>query len=109
MGQKNGVNNKTGTTVSKYRGIETLSAKQCRAARHALGWSVAQLALRARVSHQTIRDYESGLRTPIRRNLEAIASVLTMNWVGLKLHVRSPLERPRASGRGRARPSTRLR
>jgi transcriptional regulator with XRE-family HTH domain len=52
------------------------SRKQCREARTWLGWTLGQLAMRAHVSDLTVRDYETGRRTPIESNLRAITEVL---------------------------------
>jgi transcriptional regulator with XRE-family HTH domain len=49
-----------------------ISVEQCRAARAMLGWSQGDLADAAKVSRTTIVDFERGLRTPHRNNLEAI-------------------------------------
>jgi DNA-binding transcriptional regulator YiaG len=53
-----------------------MSPEQCRAARAWLGWSMDDLARRARVSNSTVRDFEAGRREPIRNNLEAIRTAL---------------------------------
>jgi transcriptional regulator with XRE-family HTH domain len=52
------------------------SREQCRKARAWLGWTLGQLAMRAHVSDSTVRDYETGRRTPIESNLRAITGVL---------------------------------
>jgi transcriptional regulator with XRE-family HTH domain len=53
-----------------------MSPEQARAARSWLGWTQAELAKRAVVGLSTVKDYESGNRTPIRNNLEAIKKAL---------------------------------
>lgn len=49
-----------------------LSPEQCRAARGWLDWSQEDLAVKARVSLSTVRDFEKGRRTPIANNLDAL-------------------------------------
>ena len=49
-----------------------LSPEQCRAARGWLDWSQEDLAVRAKVSLSTVRDFEKGRRTPIANNLDAL-------------------------------------
>lgn len=53
-----------------------MSPEQVRAARNWLAWTQAELAERARVGISTVKDYESGKRTPIANNLEAIKRAL---------------------------------
>lgn len=53
-----------------------MSPEQIRAARNWLAWTQAELADRAKVGLSTIKDYESGKRTPIANNLEAITRAL---------------------------------
>jgi predicted transcriptional regulator len=52
------------------------SPEQLRAARNWLAWTQAELARRANVGLSTIKDYESGKRTPIANNVEAICRAL---------------------------------
>lgn len=47
-----------------------------RAARSWLGWTQAELAANAHVGLSTVKDYESGKRTPIANNLEAMKKAL---------------------------------
>lgn len=49
-----------------------MSPEQSRAARGWLGWSQKDLADRASVGLSTVKDFESGSRTPIANNLTAI-------------------------------------
>ena len=49
-----------------------MSPEQVRAARNWLAWTQAELAEKAKVGLSTVKDYESGKRTPIANNLEAI-------------------------------------
>ncbi|MGD9617442.1 MAG: helix-turn-helix domain-containing protein [Alphaproteobacteria bacterium] len=53
-----------------------MSPEQSRAARGWLGWSQTELARRASVSLSTIRDFETGARTPIANNLAAMQRAL---------------------------------
>jgi predicted transcriptional regulator len=53
-----------------------MSPEQVRAARNWLAWTQAELAEKARVGLSTIKDLESGKRTPIANNLEAIQRAL---------------------------------
>lgn len=49
-----------------------LSPEQCRAARGWLSWSQEDLSKRASVGLSTLKDFESGKRSPMRNNLDAI-------------------------------------
>ena len=49
-----------------------ISPEQCRAARAWLGWPQPELAKLAKVGLSTIRDFETGTRTPIANNRQAI-------------------------------------
>jgi transcriptional regulator with XRE-family HTH domain len=53
-----------------------MSPEQVRAARNWLAWTQAELAERSKVGLSTVKDYESGKRTPIANNLEAIQRAL---------------------------------
>lgn len=53
-----------------------MSPEQCRAARAWLNWSQLDLAIKARVSSGTIKDFEAGKRLPHANNLAAIRRVL---------------------------------
>jgi hypothetical protein len=53
-----------------------LTPEQCRAARGWLDWSQDVLAVKAKVSLSTVRDFEKGRRTPIANNLAALEGVL---------------------------------
>lgn len=53
-----------------------MNPAQCRAARALVNWTQPQLADAAGVSPSTLRDFESGKRTPIANNLNAIRSAL---------------------------------
>jgi transcriptional regulator with XRE-family HTH domain len=53
-----------------------MSPEQSRAARGWLGWSQTELARRANVSLSTVRDYETGRRTPIANNVTAMRRVI---------------------------------
>ena len=55
-----------------------MSPEQVRAARNWLGWTQAQLAERSKVSLSTIKDYESGKRSPIANNVEAIQKAMEL-------------------------------
>jgi ribosome-binding protein aMBF1 (putative translation factor) len=50
--------------------------EQCRAARAWLEWTIADLASRAHVGISTVRSFESGERTPIQNNLDALRRTL---------------------------------
>jgi ribosome-binding protein aMBF1 (putative translation factor) len=54
-----------------------MSPEQCRAARAWLDWSQQDLAKRANVGLSTLKDFESGNRTPIANNLASIERALT--------------------------------
>jgi ribosome-binding protein aMBF1 (putative translation factor) len=53
-----------------------MSPEQVRAARNWLAWTQAELADKAKVGLSTVKDLESGKRTPIANNLEAIKRAL---------------------------------
>lgn len=53
-----------------------MSPEQMRAARSWLAWTQAELAAKANVGLSTVKDYESGKRTPIANNLEAMQKAL---------------------------------
>jgi ribosome-binding protein aMBF1 (putative translation factor) len=53
-----------------------MKPEQCRAARGWLDWSQADLAKKAKVGLSTVKDFESGKRTPIANNLEGIRRAL---------------------------------
>lgn len=60
-----------------------LSPEQCRAARGWLDWSQEDLAVRAKVSLSTVRDFEKGRRTPIANNLDALQRAI--NAAGVQM------------------------
>jgi len=62
--------------------MTTLSPEQCRSARAWLAWSQDDLAKAAKVGQSTVKDFESGKRTPIANNLEAIRSALEDAGIG---------------------------
>jgi len=53
-----------------------VTARQVRAARASLDWTIDELAARAAVSPQTIRLFENGSRKPYQRTLEEIQRAL---------------------------------
>jgi ribosome-binding protein aMBF1 (putative translation factor) len=53
-----------------------MSPEQSRAARGWLGWSQTTLAKRASVSLSTVRDFETGARTPIANNISAMTRAI---------------------------------
>lgn len=53
-----------------------LNAIQCRAARAILGWTQADLAAHSSLSPGTVRDFETGRRTPTRANVAAMRRAL---------------------------------
>jgi transcriptional regulator with XRE-family HTH domain len=55
-----------------------MTPEQSRAARGWLGWSQTELARRANVSLSTVRDYETGTRTPIANNVAAMRRAIEM-------------------------------
>lgn len=61
-----------------------MTPEQIRAARNWLAWTQAELAEKAKVGLSTIKDFESGKRTPIANNLEAIKKALEAGgiWFG---------------------------
>jgi hypothetical protein len=57
-------------------GFMLITAAQCRAGRALLGMTQSELAIRAKVTPPTIRDFENCWRKPIDNNLHAIHSAL---------------------------------
>lgn len=53
-----------------------ITPAQSRAARALINWSQPQLSTAAGVSVSTVRDFETGKRTPIANNLAAIRTAL---------------------------------
>ena len=53
-----------------------VTREQCKAGRALVGWSQTDLADAADVGLSTVRDFETGKRTPINNNLSAIKSAL---------------------------------
>jgi transcriptional regulator with XRE-family HTH domain len=68
-----------------------LTPAQCRAARGWLDWNQADLAREARVSMSTVRDFESGKRTPIANNLEALRRAIEAAGVQLVFRKGKPV------------------
>lgn len=68
-----------------------LTPAQCRAARGWLDWNQKDLAERASVSMSTIRDFESGKRTPIANNLEALRRAIDAAGVQLVFRKGKPV------------------
>jgi len=72
-----------------------MSPEQCRAARNWLGWSQQDLAKAASVGLSTVKDFESGSRTPIANNLAAIQRALETSGIeltgGEKPGIRGPI------------------
>jgi transcriptional regulator with XRE-family HTH domain len=68
-----------------------LTPAQCRAARGWLDWTQKDLADRARVSMSTIRDFESGKRTPIANNVEALRRSIEAAGVSLVFRKGKPV------------------
>jgi len=62
--------------------MTNLTPEQCRSARAWLGWSQAELAERAKVGQSTVKDFESGKRTPIQATLAAMRVVLETEGIG---------------------------
>ena len=59
-----------------------LTPEQCRSARAWLGWSQGELAEKAKVGQSTVKDFESGKRTPIQATLAAVRTVLEAEGIG---------------------------
>lgn len=55
---------------------ESITREQSRAARALLDWSQGDLSEAAKISRQTVVDFERGARMPYRNNLDAIRSAL---------------------------------
>jgi transcriptional regulator with XRE-family HTH domain len=50
--------------------------EQCRAARGLVNWNQTQLAAKARVDPNTVRNFESGRTVPLRATLDAMQRAL---------------------------------
>ncbi|WP_020187638.1 helix-turn-helix transcriptional regulator [Methylopila sp. 73B] len=61
----------------------TITPAQSRAARALLNWSQPELAEASKASVSTVRDFETGKRTPIANNLGAIRDALEAAGVEL--------------------------
>ena len=61
-----------------------MTPEQCRAARAWLDWSQEELAVVAKVSLSTVRDFEKGRRKPIINTLEAMKKALEAKGIGFK-------------------------
>ncbi len=68
-----------------------ISPEQCRAARAWLGWPQPELAKRAKVGLSTVRDFETGTRTPIPNNREAMQRAFEAAGVTLLFKEDKPL------------------
>jgi transcriptional regulator with XRE-family HTH domain len=75
-----------------------MTPAQCRAARGLLGWTQAHLAEMARVGLSTVRGFESGAKTPVLHNFEAIRSALTDAGIELLGDEAAPGVRIRENG-----------
>ena len=72
-----------------------MSPEQIRAARNWLAWTQAELADRAKVGLSTVKDYESGKRTPIANNLEAMKRALEDGGISFDAGgISGPIEKP---------------
>lgn len=60
----------------------SLTPPQSRSARGWLGWTQSDLAAKAQVGLSTLRDFESGTRTPIQNNVAAIRRALEDGGAG---------------------------
>lgn len=56
----------------RYKGEITPSPAECGSIRRRLGWRQERLAAEAGLTEKTVRDFESGVRTPHPRTLIAI-------------------------------------
>jgi transcriptional regulator with XRE-family HTH domain len=63
-----------------------MSPEQSRAARAWLGWTQGDLAERAKVGLSTVKEFESGRRTPIANNLQAMHAALTGQGITMEFH-----------------------
>ena len=58
--------------------------EQCRAARAWLDWSQDDLAVSAKVSLSTVKDFEKKRRNPIANNLEAMKRALEAEGISFR-------------------------
>jgi ribosome-binding protein aMBF1 (putative translation factor) len=63
-----------------------MAPEHSRAARAWLGWSQQDLAERAKVGLSTVKQFESGKRTPIANNLSAMHAALTAEGIKMDFH-----------------------
>lgn len=61
-----------GRGPGRYKGEITPSPTECRSIRRRLGWRQERLAAEAGLTEKTVKDFESGVRTPHPRTLIAI-------------------------------------
>jgi len=74
-----------------------MSPEQVRAARNWLAWTQADLAEKAKVGLSTVKDLESGKRTPIANNLEAIQKALESGGISFgQDSIKGPLKSQKA-------------
>jgi DNA-binding transcriptional regulator YiaG len=78
-----------------------MSPEQVRAARNWLDWTQKVLADRAHVGLSTIKDFESGARTPIANNLAAIQQALEGAGVEFVNHPNGKPKGVHVNGRSR--------
>lgn len=62
-----------------------LTPELCRAARAYYGWSQDELAEKAGVGISTLRDFERGVRSPIKQNLLALERALASAGTDLEV------------------------
>lgn len=69
-----------------------MTPEQLRAARNWLGWTQQEMATRAKVGLSTIKDFESGKRSPIPNNVVAIRAALEAGGIAFSENgIRGPI------------------
>lgn len=65
-----------GISFNRHDSLMSFTPAQCRSARAWLGLTQQELAQAAKVGISTVKDFESGARTPIQNNLGALQRAL---------------------------------
>lgn len=81
----------------KFAIVETLNARQCRAARSVLNWSQDDLALKSKMSKKTIADFERGAREPYPTTVGEIYATFLAHSIlfiedGIAAHIKEVVE-----------------
>ena len=92
----------------RHDSFMSINPAQSRSARAWLGLTQGELAEQARIGLSTLKEFESGARTPIANNLEAIERALAGAGAAEFLAATSGLTTTDDAGRGRTQPASGL-